>query len=200
MESVLKTLFGFFTFELFANKRSELPKEEPVNIAGKRSQRLGHENVFEKSAKTVTVEKSVATTTKRSQGLGAPKEKPAATVTASVKKEEKKIQGPEHGNIFERSAKTVTVERSVTTAAKRSQEIGAPKEKPAETIKEELESGSRKDESLYPNRFYVKEAIANGSCFFDSFRQSLEQQKGDKVTVKELREVCKEFAQENSPQ
>ncbi|WP_264954114.1 hypothetical protein [Wolbachia endosymbiont (group A) of Endotricha flammealis] len=30
----------------------------------------------------------------------------------------------------------------------------------------------------YPDNFHVGQAIGNGSCFFDSFRQGLEQQKG----------------------
>ncbi|EAL57847.1 ankyrin repeat domain protein [Wolbachia endosymbiont of Drosophila ananassae] len=42
--------------------------------------------------------------------------------------------------------------------------------------------------------------INNGSCFFDSFRQSLEQQKGIKVTVEQLRNECKRFAQDNPPE
>ncbi|WP_353283661.1 hypothetical protein [Wolbachia endosymbiont (group A) of Pogonocherus hispidulus] len=52
----------------------------------------------------------------------------------------------------------------------------------------------------YPDNFYVGQAIGNGSCFFDSFRQSLEQQKGIEVTVEQLREDCKEFAQNNPPE
>lgn len=52
----------------------------------------------------------------------------------------------------------------------------------------------------YPDDFYVGQAIGNGSCFFDSFRQSLEQQKGIEVTVEQLREDCKEFAQKNPPE
>ncbi|MDG7053628.1 MAG: hypothetical protein LKM45_07255, partial [Wolbachia endosymbiont of Alcedoecus sp.] len=43
-------------------------------------------------------------------------------------------------------------------------------------------------------------AIGNGSCFFDSFRQSLERQTGKQVTVKQLREDCKKFAQDNPPE
>ncbi|MFP3020052.1 MAG: hypothetical protein ACEY3F_01675 [Wolbachia sp.] len=52
----------------------------------------------------------------------------------------------------------------------------------------------------YPDNFHVGQAIGNGSCFFDSFRQSLEQQKGIEVTVEQLREDCKEFAQNNPPE
>ena len=52
----------------------------------------------------------------------------------------------------------------------------------------------------YPDNFHIGQAIANGSCFFDSFRQGLEQQKGIEVTVKQLRKDCKEFAQNNPPQ
>ncbi|AGJ99803.1 hypothetical protein wCauA_05840 [Wolbachia endosymbiont of Carposina sasakii] len=51
----------------------------------------------------------------------------------------------------------------------------------------------------YPDNFHVGQAIGNGSCFFDSFRQGLEQQKGIEVTVEQLREDCKEFAQKNPP-
>ncbi|MBS9529012.1 MULTISPECIES: hypothetical protein [Wolbachia] len=53
--------------------------------------------------------------------------------------------------------------------------------------------------SSYPDNFHVGQAIGNGSCFFDSFRQGLEQQKGIEVTVEQLREDCKEFAQKNPP-
>lgn len=52
----------------------------------------------------------------------------------------------------------------------------------------------------YPDNFYIGQAIANGSCFFDSFRQGLEQQKGIKVTVEQLRKDCQEFAQKNPPE
>ncbi|MDE5062357.1 OTU domain-containing protein [Wolbachia endosymbiont of Drosophila tsacasi] len=52
----------------------------------------------------------------------------------------------------------------------------------------------------YPDNFHIGQAIGNGSCFFDSFRQSLEQQKGIEVTVEQLRENCKEFAQNNPPE
>ncbi|MDR2831410.1 MAG: hypothetical protein LBV62_00600 [Rickettsiales bacterium] len=51
-----------------------------------------------------------------------------------------------------------------------------------------------------PDNFYIGQAIGNGSCFFDSFRQGLEQQKGIEVTVEQLREDCKEFAQNNPPE
>ncbi|MCM1001325.1 MAG: hypothetical protein KTV72_03270 [Wolbachia endosymbiont of Melophagus ovinus] len=54
--------------------------------------------------------------------------------------------------------------------------------------------------SPYPDNFYVGKAIGNGSCFFDSFRQGLEQQKGIEVTVEQLRRNCKEFAQNNPPE
>ncbi|MGL9717330.1 MAG: hypothetical protein ACR5K9_01260 [Wolbachia sp.] len=53
--------------------------------------------------------------------------------------------------------------------------------------------------SPYPDNFHVGQAIGNGSCFFDSFRQGLEQQKGIEVTVEQLRNDCKEFAQKNPP-
>jgi arsenate reductase-like glutaredoxin family protein len=51
----------------------------------------------------------------------------------------------------------------------------------------------------YPDNFYVGQAIGNGSCFFDSFRQSLEQQTGEQVTAEKLRNDCREFAQKNPP-
>ncbi|WP_341821463.1 hypothetical protein [Wolbachia endosymbiont (group A) of Myopa testacea] len=54
--------------------------------------------------------------------------------------------------------------------------------------------------NFYPDNFHIGQAIGNGSCFFDSFRQSLEQQKGIEVTVEQLREDCKEFAQNNPPE
>jgi len=52
----------------------------------------------------------------------------------------------------------------------------------------------------YPDHFYKEEAIDNGSCFFDSFRQGLEQQTGIKVTVEQLRNGCREFTQNNPPE
>ncbi|WP_065094911.1 MULTISPECIES: OTU domain-containing protein [unclassified Wolbachia] len=52
----------------------------------------------------------------------------------------------------------------------------------------------------YPDNFYVGQAIGNGSCFFDSFRQSLEQQTGEQVTIEKLRNDCREFAQKNPPE
>ncbi|TVS89216.1 hypothetical protein COM43_002885 [Wolbachia pipientis] len=52
----------------------------------------------------------------------------------------------------------------------------------------------------YPGNFHIGRAIGNGSCFFDSFRQSLEQQTGEQVTVEKLRNDCKEFAQNNPPE
>ncbi|WP_265025482.1 OTU domain-containing protein [Wolbachia endosymbiont (group A) of Bibio marci] len=52
----------------------------------------------------------------------------------------------------------------------------------------------------YLDNFYVGQAIGNGSCFFDSFRQSLEQQTGEQVTVEKLRNDCREFAQKNPPE
>ncbi|MBS9530132.1 hypothetical protein INQ25_01765 [Wolbachia endosymbiont of Rhagoletis cerasi] len=51
----------------------------------------------------------------------------------------------------------------------------------------------------YPDNFHVGQAIGNGSCFFDSFRQSLEQQTGEQVTAEKLRNDCREFAQKNPP-
>ncbi|BAO99640.1 OTU domain-containing protein [Wolbachia endosymbiont of Cimex lectularius] len=52
----------------------------------------------------------------------------------------------------------------------------------------------------YPDNFHVGQAIGDGSCFFDSFRQGLEQQTGIKVTVEQLRDGCREFAQNNPPE
>ncbi|MCA4774724.1 hypothetical protein IHO40_00850 [Wolbachia endosymbiont of Mansonella ozzardi] len=52
---------------------------------------------------------------------------------------------------------------------------------------------------LYPDDFHLGQAIDDGSCFFDSFRQGLEQQQGIKVNIEQLRKDCKEFAQ-NNPQ
>ncbi|WP_339045373.1 ankyrin repeat domain-containing protein [Candidatus Mesenet endosymbiont of Agriotes lineatus] len=47
-----------------------------------------------------------------------------------------------------------------------------------------------------PENFEIGKAITNGDCFFDSFRQGLEQL-GIKVSVEQLRGICKEFAQNN---
>ncbi|MFP3031601.1 MAG: hypothetical protein ACEY3M_10865, partial [Wolbachia sp.] len=60
--------------------------------------------------------------------------------------------------------------------------------------------GDKEQKSNVPNDFYLGHAINNGSCFFDSFRQSLEQQKGIKVTVEQLRNECKRFAQDTPPE
>ncbi|WP_264377974.1 ankyrin repeat domain-containing protein [Wolbachia endosymbiont (group B) of Philonthus cognatus] len=64
-----------------------------------------------------------------------------------------------------------------------------------------LKRFKRSDDNLkLPKNFKVGQAIADGNCFFDSFRQGLEQQLGIKVTVKQLRQHCKEFAQNNPPE
>ncbi|MDN5248338.1 MAG: hypothetical protein QWI36_04350 [Wolbachia endosymbiont of Tyrophagus putrescentiae] len=57
-----------------------------------------------------------------------------------------------------------------------------------------------KNNNPYPNSFYEEKTTTNGSCFFDSFRQSLEQQKGIKVTISQLRKECEIFASSNPPQ
>ncbi|XP_077266236.1 uncharacterized protein LOC143899665 [Temnothorax americanus] len=58
----------------------------------------------------------------------------------------------------------------------------------------------RSDDNLkLPKNFKVGQAIADGNCFFDSFRQGLEQLR-IKVTVEQLRKYCKEFAQNNPPE
>ncbi|APR98796.1 OTU domain-containing protein [Wolbachia endosymbiont of Folsomia candida] len=53
--------------------------------------------------------------------------------------------------------------------------------------------------NTYPNYFYKGTSPGDGSCFFDSFGQGLEKQKGIKVTVEQLRKDCQEFAQMNPP-
>ncbi|MDN5247680.1 MAG: hypothetical protein QWI36_00880 [Wolbachia endosymbiont of Tyrophagus putrescentiae] len=68
------------------------------------------------------------------------------------------------------------------------------------TNTQQLLMNLRNNEDPYPNTFYKGTAIGNGSCFFDSFRQGLEQQKGIKVTVEQLREECREFVLHNPPQ
>lgn len=60
--------------------------------------------------------------------------------------------------------------------------------------------GDKEQKSNKLDNFYVGQAISNGSCFFDSFRQSLKQQTGVQVTVEQLRNDCKRFAQNNPPQ
>ncbi|WP_333023009.1 OTU domain-containing protein [Wolbachia endosymbiont of Pentidionis agamae] len=42
--------------------------------------------------------------------------------------------------------------------------------------------------------FYVGSSIGDGHCFFDSFRQSLKEQKDIDVTIEQLRMDCLEFA------
>ncbi|OEY86419.1 hypothetical protein BIY23_04310 [Wolbachia pipientis] len=46
----------------------------------------------------------------------------------------------------------------------------------------------------YPNNFYQGTAPKDHSCFFHSFQQSLEQQRGIKVSAKQLRKDCADFA------
>ncbi|WP_375604484.1 hypothetical protein NOX90_03135 [Wolbachia endosymbiont of Anurida maritima] len=60
--------------------------------------------------------------------------------------------------------------------------------------------GSREQKLNKPDNFYVGRAIDDGNCFFDSFRQGLEQQTGVQVTVEQLRNDCREFAQNNPPE
>ncbi|WP_223823063.1 MULTISPECIES: ankyrin repeat domain-containing protein [Wolbachia] len=67
-------------------------------------------------------------------------------------------------------------------------------------IEKAEKQGDKEQKSNIPYDFYLEHAINNGSCFFDSFRQSLEQQKGIKVTVEQLRNECKRFAQDNPPE
>lgn len=51
-----------------------------------------------------------------------------------------------------------------------------------------------------PENFKIEKAVDEGDCFFDSFRQGLEQQKGIEVTVKQLREDCRKFARSSPPE
>ncbi|ACN95318.1 ankyrin repeat domain-containing protein [Wolbachia pipientis] len=69
-----------------------------------------------------------------------------------------------------------------------------------EIIEKVEKQGDKEQKSNIPDDFYLGHTINNGSCFFDSFRQSLEQQKGIKVTVEQLRNECKRFAQDNPPE
>lgn len=55
------------------------------------------------------------------------------------------------------------------------------------------------NDNSYPENFSKGTAIDDGSCFFDSFRQGLEQQKEIKITVEQLRQDCKEFVSNNPP-
>ncbi|MGL9733116.1 MAG: hypothetical protein ACR5KW_03835 [Wolbachia sp.] len=65
------------------------------------------------------------------------------------------------------------------------------------SLKEEIATLSSKS---YPDNFYIGQAISDGNCFFDSFRQGMEQKTRIKVTVKQLRDDCREFAQNNPPE
>lgn len=59
----------------------------------------------------------------------------------------------------------------------------------------------RSDDNLkLPENFKIGKAIGDGSCFFDSFRQGLEQQLGIQVTVEQMRHYCRDFAQNNPPE
>uniref|UniRef100_A0A914VW93 Uncharacterized protein n=1 Tax=Plectus sambesii TaxID=2011161 RepID=A0A914VW93_9BILA len=66
----------------------------------------------------------------------------------------------------------------------------------------EQESGRQEDDpqTTLLNNLAVGKAAADGNGSFDPFRQSLEQQREIKVTVEQLRQVCKEFAQNNPPE
>ncbi|WP_265041649.1 OTU domain-containing protein [Wolbachia endosymbiont (group B) of Melanostoma mellinum] len=52
----------------------------------------------------------------------------------------------------------------------------------------------QENESSLPSGFRAGKAAAGGDCFFDSFRQGLEETKSIDVTVKALRGMCKDFA------
>ncbi|WCR58387.1 OTU domain-containing protein [Wolbachia endosymbiont of Ctenocephalides felis wCfeJ] len=79
-------------------------------------------------------------------------------------------------------------------------EIFGLEEKVVQNVEKQNNTEQKLNGNPYPDNFHVGKAIGDGSCFFDSFRQSLEQQKGIEVTVKQLRENCKEFAQNNPPE
>ncbi|WP_265023939.1 ankyrin repeat domain-containing protein [Wolbachia endosymbiont (group A) of Epagoge grotiana] len=58
----------------------------------------------------------------------------------------------------------------------------------------------RSDDNLkLPENFRIGQAVVDGNCFFDSFRKGLEQQLGIQVTVEQLRNYCRDFAQNNPP-
>ncbi|WP_353275718.1 hypothetical protein [Wolbachia endosymbiont (group A) of Pipizella viduata] len=56
------------------------------------------------------------------------------------------------------------------------------------------------DDLGLPEGFGIGEAVTDGNCFFDSFRQGLEQQLGIRITVEQLRNDCEEFARDNPPE
>ncbi|WP_264687014.1 OTU domain-containing protein [Wolbachia endosymbiont (group B) of Rhopobota naevana] len=57
----------------------------------------------------------------------------------------------------------------------------------------------QENEPILPPGFRVGKATTDGNCFFDSFKQGLGQL-GISAAVEELREYCKEFAQNNPPE
>ncbi|WP_265039543.1 ankyrin repeat domain-containing protein [Wolbachia endosymbiont (group A) of Protocalliphora azurea] len=67
-------------------------------------------------------------------------------------------------------------------------------------IEKAEKQGDKEQKSNIPDNFYLGQAIEDGNCFFDSFRQELEQQLGIKATVEQLRQYCKEFARNNPPE
>ncbi|MDR2831411.1 MAG: hypothetical protein LBV62_00605 [Rickettsiales bacterium] len=79
-------------------------------------------------------------------------------------------------------------------------EIFSSEEKVVQSVKKQNNIEQKLNGDPYPNNFYVGKAISNGSCFFDSFRKGLEQQKEIKVTAQQLRMDCKRFAQNNPPE
>uniref|UniRef100_A0A914VG36 Uncharacterized protein n=1 Tax=Plectus sambesii TaxID=2011161 RepID=A0A914VG36_9BILA len=63
------------------------------------------------------------------------------------------------------------------------------------------DGGQRFDPQIVlPYNFEIGNAAAEGNGFFDSFRQSLEQQREIVVIEEQLRQLCKQFAQNNPPE
>ncbi|WP_353285593.1 ankyrin repeat domain-containing protein [Wolbachia endosymbiont (group A) of Gastracanthus pulcherrimus] len=96
----------------------------------------------------------------------------------------------------ERCQYSETINSTAQTMTDRSKIFGLEEE----IIEKAEKQGDKEQKSNIPDDFCLGQAINNGSCFFDSFRQSLEQQKGIKVTVEQLRNECKRFAQDNPPE
>ncbi|XGA08004.1 MAG: ankyrin repeat domain-containing protein [Wolbachia endosymbiont of Xenopsylla cheopis] len=49
-----------------------------------------------------------------------------------------------------------------------------------------------------PKDFQIGQSVTDGNCFFDSFRQGLQQQRGITVTSEQLRKICQEFVQQGN--
>ncbi|WP_375316768.1 ankyrin repeat domain-containing protein [Wolbachia endosymbiont (group A) of Opomyza germinationis] len=77
---------------------------------------------------------------------------------------------------------------------------GAQHVKQITSQREALHFEGSDDNPELPENLKIGLATTNGDCFFDSFRQGLEQQLGIQVNVEQLRCYCRDFARNNPPE